>query len=184
MNIEKLAKHLQEFTLDEINMIAECDCKTELAYLLNSNKIYFEQGLYKYIQDNDKITYGIFIEQKIKSNNKNFEYGIKKFLLEYVTKYCSKRTLKKYKAVIKFDILPCILSNSIKKFDMEDIIQIYNFFMNRSYKPLRIKNTMALLKQILVFCKKNGYIDNFTNFQVRRVTNRNTFDINRIIFEE
>lgn len=56
--------------------------------------------------------------------------------------------------------------------------------MNRSYKPLRIKNTVALLKQVLVFCKKNGYIDNFANFQARRVTNRNTFDINRIIFEE
>ena len=48
MNIEKLAKHLKEFTLDEINMIAECDCKIELEHLLNSNKIYFEQGLYKY----------------------------------------------------------------------------------------------------------------------------------------
>ena len=44
MNIEKLAKHLKEFTLDEINMIAECDCKTELECLLNSNKIVFEQG--------------------------------------------------------------------------------------------------------------------------------------------
>ena len=30
MNIEKLAKHLKEFTSDEIEMIAECDCKTEL----------------------------------------------------------------------------------------------------------------------------------------------------------
>ena len=39
MKIEKLAKHLKEFTLDEINMIAECDCKTELAHLLNSNKL-------------------------------------------------------------------------------------------------------------------------------------------------
>lgn len=44
MNIEKLAKHLKEFTLDEINMIAECDCKTELERLLNSNKLVFEQG--------------------------------------------------------------------------------------------------------------------------------------------
>lgn len=42
MNIEKLAKNLKEFTLDEINMIAECDCKTELEHLLNSNKIVFE----------------------------------------------------------------------------------------------------------------------------------------------
>ena len=49
MNIEKLAKHLKKFTLDEINMIAECDCKTELEHLLNGNKIYFEQGVYKYL---------------------------------------------------------------------------------------------------------------------------------------
>ena len=35
MNIEKLAKHLKEFTLDEIEMIAECDSKTELEHFLN-----------------------------------------------------------------------------------------------------------------------------------------------------
>lgn len=35
MNIENLAKHLKEFTLDEIEMIAECDCKTELEHFLN-----------------------------------------------------------------------------------------------------------------------------------------------------
>ncbi len=45
MNIEKLAKHLKEFTLDEIEMIAECDCKTELEKLLNGGKLVFEQGL-------------------------------------------------------------------------------------------------------------------------------------------
>ena len=39
MNIEKLAKHLKEFTLDEIEMIAECDCKTELERLLNKGKL-------------------------------------------------------------------------------------------------------------------------------------------------
>lgn len=27
MNIEKLARHLKEFALDEINIIAECDLK-------------------------------------------------------------------------------------------------------------------------------------------------------------
>ena len=47
MNIEKLAKHLKEFTLDEIEMIAECDCKTELEQLLKEGKIVFEHGLYK-----------------------------------------------------------------------------------------------------------------------------------------
>ena len=48
MNIEKLARHLKEFTLDEIEMIAECDCKTELERLLNEGKLVFEQELYKY----------------------------------------------------------------------------------------------------------------------------------------
>ena len=35
MNIEKLAKRLREFTLDEIEMIAETDVETELEQLLN-----------------------------------------------------------------------------------------------------------------------------------------------------
>ena len=33
MNIEKLAKHLKEFTLDEIEMITECEYKTEAKHL-------------------------------------------------------------------------------------------------------------------------------------------------------
>lgn len=63
MNIEKLAKHLKEFTLDEINMIAECDCETELEQLLNSNKIYFEQGLYKYQEEKPKQEFIICTKQ-------------------------------------------------------------------------------------------------------------------------
>ena len=37
MNIEKLAKRLREFTLDEIEMIAETDVETELEQLLNKD---------------------------------------------------------------------------------------------------------------------------------------------------
>ena len=47
MNIEKLARHLKEFTLDEIEMIAECDVKAELDRLMNEGKIIFEEGFYK-----------------------------------------------------------------------------------------------------------------------------------------
>ncbi len=61
MNIEKLAKHLKEFTLDEINMIAECNCKTELEHLLNSDKIVFEQGLYKYKENINSENYEILL---------------------------------------------------------------------------------------------------------------------------
>ena len=49
MNIEKLAKRLREFTLDEIEMIAETGLETELERLLNEGKIAFDQGCYKYV---------------------------------------------------------------------------------------------------------------------------------------
>ena len=65
MNTEKLAKHLKEFTFDEIEMIAECDCKTELEHLLNANKISFEHGVYKYVEK-ENFDYEIFVLQ----NNK------------------------------------------------------------------------------------------------------------------
>ena len=57
MNIEKLARHLKEFALDEIEMIAECDCKTAVEHLLNEDKIVFEQGLYKYQEEKPKQEY-------------------------------------------------------------------------------------------------------------------------------
>ena len=63
MNIEKLARHLKEFTIDEIEMIAECGCKTELEGLLNDNKLVFKQGLYKYQDDKPKQEFIICAKQ-------------------------------------------------------------------------------------------------------------------------
>ena len=68
MNIEKLAKHLKEFTQDEIEIITECDCKTELEWLLNKSKITFEQGLYKYQEEKPKQEYIICTKQTTNYN--------------------------------------------------------------------------------------------------------------------
>ena len=70
MNILKLARHLKEFTLDEIEMIAECDCKTELEQLLNKGKSVFEQGLYKYKEPKQKQTFEFIAKPKIYKNKK------------------------------------------------------------------------------------------------------------------
>ena len=72
MNIEKLAKHLKEFTLDEIEMIAECDCKTKLERLLNSNKIVFEQGLYKYVDKQEVKTFELYPRPAFQKENRIF----------------------------------------------------------------------------------------------------------------
>ena len=70
MNIEKLARHLKEFTLDEIEMISECDCKTELERLLNENKLVFEHGLYKYKELEQEQTFEFIAKPKLYKNKK------------------------------------------------------------------------------------------------------------------
>lgn len=50
-------------------MIAECDCKNELEQLLNTNKIVFEQGVFKIAGDKPKLDYEIFIAPKNKKQN-------------------------------------------------------------------------------------------------------------------
>ena len=100
MNIEKLAKHLKEFKLDEINMITKCDCETELERLLNSNKICFEQGLYKYKENTLINTFEILTIPEVK-NRKNILFK------EVVNLYMSERTFAKgtligYNSLLKY----------------------------------------------------------------------------------
>ena len=80
MNIEKLAKHLKEFTLDEIEMIAECDCKTELEHLSNEGKLVFEQGLYKYQEEKPKQEFIICTKQATNFQVITFDAAINYFL--------------------------------------------------------------------------------------------------------
>jgi len=183
MNIEKLAKHLKEFTLDEIEMIAECNCKTELKQLLNGGKLLFGKGVYKYVEADERLKFGIFIDN---SNTKvviTIEDAVQYFINNYVAKYCSKKTNRIYNAAFKLDIIPILKKNSITKFETKDIITIYNAFLERNFKPRRLKNTMALLKQFLKYCKAEGLIKNYTNFYVKRLTEKNEYSLDRIIFE-
>ena len=120
MNIEKLAKHLKEFTLDEINMIAEYDCKTDLERLLNSNKIVFEQGLYKYIEGSKEKTFKLYPKPELKMNKKVLFQDV---ALSYITnKTLTKNTLKGYKSQLKYNILPYFGEIQISKITYEMIV--------------------------------------------------------------
>lgn len=85
MNIEKLVKRLKEFTLDDIELIAECDCKTKLEQLLNSNKILFENGIYKYNEETKTDeNYEIFSPLKNKHLKISIEDAKEYFMKNYV----------------------------------------------------------------------------------------------------
>lgn len=183
MNIEKLAKHLKEFTLDEINMIAECDCKTELEHLLNSNKIVFEQGLYKYVEKSTSNNFGIFV---ISNNNKNisFEKAVNIFIESYAKKHCKKRTYETYESIFRVNITPFFRNYFLNDITPEVVIEFYKKCKSRQLGIRRLKNTMTLLNQLIKYFQNSGVIDRNCIFQVRRLTVKNRFSINRIIFEE
>ncbi len=183
MNIEKLAKHLKEFTLDEIEMIAEENCKTKLEQLLNKDKIVFKRGMYKYVENIDTVNFGVFLDSKKVIKSMTINDAIQYFLINYVAKFCSKKTNRIYKAAFKLDIIPILKKNNITKFESKEIIAIYKAFSEKEFKPRRLKNTMALLKQFLKYCKTEGLIKNYANFSVKRLTEKNEFSLDRIVFE-
>ena len=144
MNIEKLAKHLKEFTLDEINMISECDCKIELELLLNENKIVFEQGVYKCIENCKTETYEVFTIQKGINKNISVKIAFDKFLNEYVKLNCKKSTYVRYRSVIKY-----ICSHIVKiKRSMKSVMTILkNFTRNTNQEIFHLK-----LLEIICLC--------------------------------
>lgn len=155
MNIEKLAKRLKEFTLDEIEIIAECDCKTELEQLLNKGKIVFEQGLYKYVEIFKEKTFELYPKPELKINKKVLFQDV---ALSYITnKKLTKDTLKGYKSQLKYNILPYFGEIQINKITYEMIVDFMQKIKEK-YKPKTASNGVTLLGSILKYAFEQGYV--------------------------
>ena len=182
MNIEKFARHLKEFTLDEIEMIAECDVKPELTKLLDEGKIIFEKGIYKIVEERTENKYELFVIPENRITLIKFEDAIKYFMKNYVEKHCKYETYKNYNSIFKFNILPYLRGKSLNKIGIDDVKEVYINCINRNSQPRRIKNTMALLNQLIKYFQNLGIIDKTCNFQVRRLSDKNNFFMDRIVF--
>ena len=153
MNIEKLAKHLKEFTPDEIETIAECDCKIELKHLLNEGKIAFEQGLYKYVEKVEK-TFSLFE----KPNFKDEKILFKDMAMHYITsRSLSKNTLKGYKSLLKYNLLPNFGEKYLDEITYEMIVDFMQRMKER-YRSKTASNAVTLLGSILKSAFQEGYI--------------------------
>ena len=153
MNIEKLAKHLKEFTLNEIEMIAECNCKPELEHLLNGGKIAFEQGLYKYIEKIEK-TFSLFEKPEFKDEKILF----KDIAAHYITsRSLSKNTLKGYKSLLKYNLLPYFGERYLNEISYEMIVDFMQRIKER-YRPKTASNAVTLLGSILKSAFQEGCI--------------------------
>ena len=183
MNIEKLARHLKEFTLDEIEMIVECDCKTELEQLLNEDKIVFEQGLYKYQEEKPKQEFIICAKQVTNYQVITIDAAIEYFLENYVKNNCKLNTYRRYRRMLKYCIAPFFKHKNLNDVKCDDIQNFYCFCKGRNLPPKVLKNTLALLNQMIIYFQNLGIIDRTCNFQVRRLSDKTNFTIDRIIFE-
>lgn len=184
MNIEKLAKRLKEFTLDEIEMIAEANVETELERLLNEGKIAFEQGSYKYVEKVEIIDYAIFSAEASDDEPLNFETAVKFFLEKYAKTACTKRTYETYESIFRINILPFFRGKIIQEITIDDIKAFYVSCKTRNLGHRRLKNTLTQLNQLLKYCKSQGLVSKCCSFQVKRLNEKNEFSMNRIIFKD
>ena len=183
MNIEKLARHLKEFTQDEIEMIAERDCKTELERLLNGGKIVFEQGLYKYQGKKPKQEFIICTKQTVNYQVITFDAAIEYFLDNYVKNNCKYNTFRRYNRMLKYYISPFYKNKNLNDVTCDDIQKFYYFCKGRNLPPKVLKNTLALLNQLIKYFQNLGIIDRTCIFQVRRLSDKTNFTLDRIILE-
>ena len=183
MNIEKLAKHLKEFTQDEIEIITECDCKTELERLLNEDKIVFEYGLYKYKEEKPKQEFIICTKQTTNYQVITIDAAIEYFLENYVKNNCKLNTYRRYRRMLKYYISPFFKNKNLNDITCNDIQEFYYFCKGRNLPPKVLKNTLALLNQMIKYFQNLGIIDRTCNFQVRRLSDKTNFTLDRIIME-
>ena len=175
--------HLKEFTLDEIEMIAEDNCKTAINQLLNVHKIEFENEKYYFVAQ-ENFDFDIFSTVENIDKNLTFENAVKYFLQEYALKHCSKRTYETYFSIFKTHIIPYFKDIKLNEIKVGNIIEFYNNCQNRRIGTRRLKNTLTQLNQLIRYFQKLGIIDNKCTFQVKRITEKNKFSLNRIVFKE
>lgn len=184
MNIEKLAKHLKEFTLDEIEMIAECDVGLELEKLIMDDKLSLENGIYKYQDSENKVEFAVFTSSEAENKNIILKTVSEIFMKDYAANFCKPNTIKTYTTILRTNIIPILGNKKVQDICTEDIKRFYTICKRRAMGERRLKNSLALLNQILKYCKRENLAKTDCDFQVRRLTDKNKFSINRIIFEE
>ena len=85
--------------------------------------------------------------------------------------------------IFNFNILPYLKDKFLNEIGIDEVILVYNMCKLRGLKPRRIKNTMALLNQLIKYFQNLGVINKTCNFQVRRLSDKTNFTVDRIIFE-
>ena len=141
-------------------------------------------GIYKYNEETKTgENYEIFSPLKNKQLKISIEDAKEYFMKNYVEKYCKFETYRNYNAIFNFNIIPFINCYYLHEIDIESIKELFKVCELRRLKPRRIKNTMALLNQLIKYFQHLGVIDRSCVYQVKKVQDKNHFGIENLIFE-
>lgn len=160
MNILKLAKNLKEFTLDEIEMLAEMDVENELKTLLKVQKIEFKNGIYKYVEPKEPAVFELVAPPKFKQGERSLFKDVASSYLQ--SKKLTKWTIKGYKSPLKMSIIPYFGELFLDEITHE-MIKDFMQDLQKKYKPKSVSNAITLLGSILKWafdeglCKINPY---------------------------
>ena len=107
----------------------------------------------------------LFVIPKNKITPIKIEDAVAYFLKNYVNKYCKFETYRNYRSIFNFNILPYLKGKFLNNIETGEIKSVYNACKMKGLKPRRIKNTMALLNQLIKYYQNLGIIEKTCNFQ-------------------
>ncbi len=166
--LEKLAKRLKRFRLDEVEFILEKDCQKEVLNLLKQGKLCLHGDVYEYLSERNQAYKISYFELKGETQI-NVAQAVEIFLKNHVEHNCKEWTKKTYISIFKTNILPYFKGSMLSELEMKDILEFNEWLKSKQLSDLRTKNTMALLNQLFKYFQNQGVIDKRCEFVVRRI---------------
>lgn len=166
-------------------------CKYDGIYLRASNLMTGRWLLEEIVKELDEIPRFLtsdnfnIVVKKLKENYQviTIDTAIEYFLENYVKNNCKYNSYRRYRGILKLHISPFFKNKNLNDITCDDIQKFYYFCKNRNLPPKVLKNTLTLLNQMIKYFQNLGIIDRTCNFQVRRLSDKTNFTVDRIIFE-
>jgi hypothetical protein len=172
---EKLLPQYRYSKIDEFRTtLTDEEIKIFMSLLLHSNRISIGKAT----------ALAVFTSSEVENKDIILKSVSEIFMKDYAENFCKPNTIKTYTAILRTNVIPILGNKKVREICTEDIRRFYTICKRCGMGERRLKNSLALLNQILKYCKREKLAKTDCEFQVRRLTDKNKFSINRIIFEE
>lgn len=165
--LEKIAKRLKRFTLDEISLYVETDCQNQLNSLIEKRLLAFDGKFYEYIEfKNSDLKIITFSDAK---SDLSVQRAVEIFITDYVKQNCSEWSQKTYASIFNTNILPFFKDKLLAGITIDDVANFNEFLENKGLSDYRIKNSLMLLNQLLHYFQEQNLIPKTCDFKVKRL---------------